>query len=101
MSEQEKNKLVEEHLPSLESIIDEYKAQGKTLTAEEAEAVREQLRADLVAGHVDAMENVLGDNLLDAVAGGIASFPSRGPIPNKNNDNDDNDSGPLEYARRW
>ena len=83
MSEQEKAKLIEEHLPSLESIIDEYRAQGKALTTEEAEAVREQLRKDLASGHLDAMENVLGDDVLDKIAGGAAinCVPTGGWMP--------------------
>ena len=83
MSEQEKAKRIEEHLPSLESIIDEYRAQGKTLTAEEAEAVREQLRKDLASGHIEAMESVLGDNLLDKIVGGAGGncWPTGVPTP--------------------
>ncbi len=70
MSKQEKAKFIEKHLPSIENIIDEYKTQGKTLTTAEAEVVRDQLRRDLASGHIDAMENVLGDDVLEKVAGG-------------------------------
>ena len=70
MSEQEKAKLIEDHLPTVEEVIDEYRAQGKELTRQEAEKICERLRADLAAGHVDAMENVLGDDVLEKIAGG-------------------------------
>ena len=70
MSEKEKAKRIEEHLPTVEAIIDEYRAQGRELTGQEAEQIREQLRLGLIAGHVDAMENVLGDDALNAVVGG-------------------------------
>lgn len=73
MSEKEKAKVIEEHLPKVQSIIDEYRKQGRTLTVEEAEKVREQIREGLKTGHLDAMENmgtVLGENALDQVAGG-------------------------------
>ncbi len=95
MSEQEKNKLIEEHLPSLESIIDEYKAQGKALTTEEAEAVREQLRKDLASGHIEAMESELGDNLLDKIAGGAGGNcePTGRPTPTPT-------PGPYTYGPR-
>ena len=70
MSKKEKAKVIEEHLPSIQSIIDEYKEQGQALTAEEANEIREQIREGLATGHLDAMENVLGDNALDQAAGG-------------------------------
>ena len=72
MSKQEKAKRIEEHLPSVEAIIEEYRAQGRELTRAAAEKIRERLRADLSAGHVDARDDVLGDDVLAAVAGGIA-----------------------------
>ena len=75
MSEQEKAKRIEEHLPSVEAIIDEYRTQGRELTRAAAEKIRERLRADLTAGHVDAMENVLGDNVLEKIAGGVGGAP--------------------------
>ncbi|MBO4341288.1 MAG: hypothetical protein J5835_07675 [Bacteroidales bacterium] len=75
MSEQEKAKLIEDHLPTVEEVIDEYRAQGKELTRQEAEKICERLRADLAAGRVDAMENVLGDDVLEKIAGG-ALVPS-------------------------
>ena len=69
MSEQEK-KILEEHLPSVQAIIDAYREQGKELSEEAAEEIREQIRKDMEAGHIDAMENVLGEDLLTKVAGG-------------------------------
>lgn len=88
MSEQEKAKRIEEHLPAVEVIIDEYRTQGRELTRAAAEQIRERLRADLTAGHVDAMENVLGDNALDAVAGGgcIGGAPTPTATPHGSND---------------
>lgn len=93
MSEQEKAKLVEEYLPTVKAVIDEYRAQGKDLTRQEAEKIRERLRADLTAGHVDAMEYVLGDDALDTVAGGIGPKPTAPPIPG-------DDDGPIAYGLR-
>ena len=71
MSKKEKAKVIEEHLPSIQSIIDEYKEQGQALTAEEANEIREQIREGLSTGHLDAMETVLGDDALDKAAGGL------------------------------
>ncbi len=84
MFEQEKAKVHEEHLPSVREIIDEYRTRGKELTEAEAEQVREQLRAD-------ARENVLGDDLLDAVAGGVISPASTetSVLPLSHDDDDD------------
>ena len=98
MSENEKAKRIEALLPSLEAILDEYRAQGRELTVEEAEAIREQMRQDMAAGHIDAMENVLGEDALDKVAGGCA-----GPTPTeKPEDQDDTetDTGLLTYEYR-
>ncbi len=69
MIEQEKAKRIEEHLPSVEAIIDECRAQGRELTRAAAEQIRERLRADLTAGHVDARHDAL-DDVLEGVAGG-------------------------------
>ena len=70
MSEQEKERIIEAHLPSIQAILDEYRAQGRELTAAEAEAIREQLRQDLAAGHIDARDDILGDDALEKIAGG-------------------------------
>ena len=70
MSEQEKERIIEAHLPSIQAILDEYRAQGKALTAAEAEAIRERLRQDLAAGHLDARDDILGDDALEKIAGG-------------------------------
>lgn len=82
MSDQEKAKLIENYLPSIQSIMDEYKAQGKMLTTEEAEGIREQIRKDMESGHIDAMENVLSEDALDEVIAGIAPAPTKtDPVP--------------------
>ncbi len=70
MSEQEKNRILEENLPSIETIIAEYKKQGKELNESEAEQIRDRIKEDLGAGHLDAMENLISDDNLEAVAGG-------------------------------
>ena len=44
MSEKERTDLIEELLPSLESILTAYREQGRELTREEAERIREQIR---------------------------------------------------------
>ena len=95
MSEQEKTKRIEEHLPTVDAVIDEYRAQGKELTRQAAEKVRERLRADLAAGHVDAMENVLGDDALDAVAGGGCRGGAPTPTATPGGDNGD---GPIKIG---
>ena len=77
MSDQEKARIVEERLPSIQAIFDAYKAQGKALTQEEAEQIRQQIRADMTSGHIDAMENLLSDKLLDKVSGGCC-YPHKG-----------------------
>ena len=98
MSEQEKERIIEAHLPSIQAIRDEYRTQGRALTAAEAEAIRAQLRQDLAAGHVDAMENILGDDALDKVTGGCP-----GPTPTKkpeDQDDEETDTGLLTYDSR-
>lgn len=70
MSESEKAERIEALLPSLEAILDEYRAQGRELTTEEAEAIREQVRQDMAAGHIDARDDILRDEVLEKVAGG-------------------------------
>ena len=102
MSEQEKAKRVEEHLPTVETVIDEYRAQGRELTRQEAEKVRERLRADLAAGHVDAMENLLGDDALDAVAGGgcIGGVPTPTATPDVGGDDVPIKYDPIGYDPR-
>ena len=80
MSETDKKRIIEEHLPSLQTILEEYKAQGRALTKAEAKAVREQLREAMAAGHVDAMENILGEDALDKVrGGGLVGTPTMTP----------------------
>lgn len=82
MSEQEKAKVIEERLPTVEAVIDEYRTQGKELSRQEAEKTREQLRAALAAGHVDARDDGLSDDVLDNVAGGAGGVPNPGGAPN-------------------
>ena len=80
MSEIEKAKRIDALLPSLESIREEYRAQGRALTAAEAEAIREQIREGLASGHLDAMGNLLGDDALEKVSGGgLAPTPTVAP----------------------
>ncbi len=67
----EKSKFIEEHLPSLQSIIEEYQAQGKLLTAKEAEQIREEIRKDMTSEHI----NVIGDDILEMVVGGAGGSP--------------------------
>lgn len=88
MSEQERTKRIEEHLPTVKAVIDEYRAQGRELTEAEAEKIRERLRADLAVGHVDARDDVLGDDVLDNVAGGGGGgpAPTRPPTPGGGDD---------------
>ena len=96
MSEQEKTKRIEEHLPTVKAVIDEYRAQGRELTEAEAEKIRERLRTDLAVGHVDARDDVLGDDVLDNVAGGggCGPAPTRHPTPGGG------DGSPAEYGPR-
>ena len=75
MIEQEKAKRIEEHLPAVEAVIDEYRTQGRELTRQEAEKIRERLRAALAAGHVDARDDALGDDVLAKIAGGVGGAP--------------------------
>ena len=63
-------------IPSVESIMEEYKKQGKTLTVEEAKKVREEIQKDLESGHIDARgEILLSDEPLEKVAGGFGGSP--------------------------
>ena len=82
MSEAEKAKIIEEILPSLPSILEEYRRQGRELTEAEAEAIREQMRQDMAAGHIDARGDMLGDDSLEKVAGGGGgnAHPTRIPF---------------------
>ena len=75
MTDQEKGKIIEEHLPDVDSIMEEYQKQGKALTREEAESIRETIRSDMEAGHIDAREDFVGDELLEKVAGGVGGSP--------------------------
>jgi len=83
MSEQEKNKILEQNLPSTETIIAEFKMQGKALTEAEAEQIRTRIKEDMKEGHLDAMENLINDDALDAVAGGRAGCWGGVPTPTK------------------
>ena len=83
MSEQEKNRILEENLPSIETIIAEYKKQGKELNESEAEQIRDRIKEDLGAGHLDAMENLISDDNLEAVAGGFSGCWGGCPPPTK------------------
>ena len=71
----EKNRIIENHLPSIQSIIEEYQAQGKTLTLKEAEQIREEIRKDMTPEDIDAMENILEDDVLEQIAGGAGGSP--------------------------
>ena len=63
-------------IPSVESIMEEYKKQGKTLTVEEAKKVREEIQKDLESGHIDARGEIfLSDETVEKVAGGIGGCP--------------------------
>ncbi|MCR4720262.1 MAG: hypothetical protein K5655_00875 [Lachnospiraceae bacterium] len=44
--------------------------QGKALTEAEAEQIRTRIKEDMKEGHLDAMENLINDDALEAVAGG-------------------------------
>ncbi|MCR5399097.1 MAG: hypothetical protein K6E68_06115 [Lachnospiraceae bacterium] len=68
----EKSKIVEEHLPSLQSIKEEYQAQGKTLTDQEAEQIREEIRKDMMSGDI----NLLREDILETAAGGAGGCPN-------------------------
>ena len=83
MSEGEKAKRVEALLPSLSAIREAYRQQGRALTEAEAEAIREQMRQDMAAGHIDARDEILGDSALEKVAGGGGgnAQPTRIPLP--------------------
>ncbi len=67
----EKSNIVEEHLPSLQSIKEEYQAQGKTLTDQEAEQIRGEIRKDMMSGDI----NLLREDILETVAGGFGGCP--------------------------
>ena len=75
MSEQEKNRILEENLPSTEAIIAEYKKQGKELTESEAEQVRNRIKEDMKADHSDAMKDRVSDDTLESIAGGTGGSP--------------------------
>lgn len=93
MSEQEKAKRIEEHLPAVEAIIDEYRAQGQELTRAAAEKIRERLRADLTAGHVDARDDALDDDVLKKIAGGAGGAPFPTLYHYIESSSDENDGG--------
>lgn len=73
MSEQEKNRILEENFPSIETIIAEYKKQGKELTESEAEQIRNRIKDD--------MEKQINGDTLETVAGGVGGSPFPTQIP--------------------
>jgi F0F1-type ATP synthase membrane subunit b/b' len=105
MSEKEKREIIESRLPTQGSIMEEYKKQGRELTEAEAEKIREQLRQEIAQGHVDARDDVLGDDVLETVAGGlgegsVAPKPTDHPSILRNDDDDDDREGILVYDYR-
>jgi len=81
MSEQEKNRILEENLPSTETIIAEYKKQGRELTESEAEQIRNRIKEDMKADHSDAMKDRVSDDTLESIAGGTGGSPKPTSIP--------------------
>ena len=81
MSEREKADRIEALLPSLSAIQAEYRAQGRELTVAEAEAIRDQIRKDMTAGHIDARDDILRDNALEKVSGGAGGNAPPTRIP--------------------
>ena len=63
-------------LPSLDDIIAEYGRQEKKITREQAESILDSIKEDAASGHIDAMENLINDHLLEGVCGGVI-----GPTP--------------------
>ena len=97
MSESEMMQRIEALLPSLSAIREGYRRQGRELTEAEAAAIREQMRLDMAAGHIDAMENLLRDEVLEKVAGGSLS-----PTPTEKPEweDEETDEGSLSYTPR-
>ena len=84
-------------IPSVESIMEEYKKQGKTLTVEEAKKVREEIQKDLESGHIDARGEIfLSDEAVEKVAGGTGGSPE----PSKRIGNQGGPTGYLRYPQR-
>ena len=84
-------------IPSVESIMEEYKKQGKTLTVEEAKKVREEIQKDLESGHIDARgEFFLSDETVEIVAGGYGGSPE----PSKPIRDQGGQTGYLSYHKR-
>ncbi len=79
----------------MKAVIDEYRAQGRELTEAEAEKIREQLRQAIAQGHMDARDDVLGDDVLEKIAAGAggAPFPT---FSSRHGDGGD----PIEYGCR-
>ena len=67
---------IEQALPSVQSIIEEYKKQGKDLTVEEAEGIRETIRKNLERRYIKAKDADLGDEELEDMAAGVVSKSS-------------------------
>ncbi len=85
-------------IPSVESIMEEYKKQGKTLTVEEAKKVREEIQKDLESGHIDARGEIfLSDETVEKVAGGTGGcpIPTMHPI-----DDQGGQTGHISYHHR-
>ena len=58
------------NIPSLDDIIKEYGRQGKKITREQAASILDSIKEDAASGHIDAMENLINDHLLEGVCGG-------------------------------
>ncbi len=87
-------------LPSAESIIAEYKKQGKQITRKEALSLLEQIKKDVSSGHLDAMENLVDENKLEGVSAGIAPFPTRGQYSNDDDDDPEDEPKIIQYEKR-
>ncbi len=70
----DKNNTPEKAVPSIQSIIKEYKKQGKELTEKEAESIREQIKKDMASGRLDA-RNDFEEESLGRVYGGSGGCP--------------------------
>ena len=69
MTEDVKKKAMEQ-MPTASSIREEYQKQGRNRSDGEANQIMDQIRGDMEAGHLDAMENLIMDETLENVAGG-------------------------------
>ena len=84
-------------IPSVESIMEEYKKLGKTLTVEEAKKVREEIQKDLESGHIDARGEIfLSDETVEKVAGGTGGSPK----PSSSKGGRGGQTGYLRYPQR-